>query len=133
MTRLPLVLAVAATVLAGCAKSSTTTTAPITPVVTVAGAWSGCLTAPASCSLSMTLTDSAETDSTGKIKGTGNWISPVTIVGTRIGATIDLHASQTGQTLGWEFTGTQSGSSLTGSMTGPSIGSNAQATFTRSP
>ena len=95
--------------------------------------WSGCLAAPASCSLSMTLTDSAVTDSAGTIKGTGNWISPVTILGTRTGSTVTLHASQTGQTLGWEFSGVLSSGSLTGNMTGPSINSSTQATFTRSP
>lgn len=132
MTRFALAFAGAASLLAGCAKS-TTTTAPVAVAVTAAGVWGGCLAAPASCSLSMTLTDSALTDSTGKVKGTGNWISPVTIVGTRTDSTVTLHASQTGQTLGWEFTGIVSGNSLTGSMTGPTINSSTQATFTRSP
>lgn len=130
--RFALALAVAASMLVGCAKSSTTT-APVTSTLRAAGVWSGCLAAPASCSLSMTLTDSAVTDSTGTIKGTGNWISPVTIVGTRTAFTVTLHASQTGQTLGWEFSGVLSSGSLAGNMTGPSINASTQATFTRSP
>lgn len=127
-----LALAVAVSVVSGC-KGSTTVTAPVTPAVTAAGTWTGCLATPASCSLSMTLADSALTDSTGTIKGTGSWISSVTILGTRKGTAISLHASQTGQTLGWEFSGVLSGSSLTGSMSGPSINSTTQTTFTRSP
>jgi hypothetical protein len=81
----------------------------------------------------MTLTDTAVTDSTGIVKGAGNWLSAVSIVGTRTGSSVTLHASQTGQTLGWEFTGIVSGSSLAGSMTGPTLNSSTQATFTRSP
>lgn len=131
MMRFALALAGAASLLAGCAKSSMTTTAPITSTVTAAGVWSGCLAA--SCSLSMTLTDTAVTDSTGIVKGAGNWLSAVSIVGTRTGSSVTLHASQTGQTLGWEFTGIVSGSSLAGSMTGPTLNSSTQATFTRSP
>lgn len=129
--RIAFALAGAAALLTGCAKSSKTTTAPVTSTVTAAGVWSGCL--GASCSLSMTLSDTAVTDSTGIVKGTGNWVSAVSIIGTRTGSSITLHASQTGQTLGWEFTGILSGTSLAGSMTGPTINSATQATFTRSP
>jgi hypothetical protein len=131
MKRLALVLAGAAVLLSGCAKSSLTTTAPVTSTVTAAGVWSGCLAA--SCSLSMTLTDSAVTDSTGIVRGAGNWISAVSIIGTRTGSSVTLHAAQTGQTLAWEFTGIVSGSSLAGNMTGPTLSSATQTTFTRSP
>jgi len=131
MTRFAFALVGTVSLLTGCSKSSITTTTPVTSTVTVAGVWSGCLAA--SCSLSMTLVDSAVTDSTGIVKGAGSWISAVSIVGTRTGSSVTLHASQTGQTLAWEFTGIVSGSSLAGSMTGPSLNSSTQATFTRSP
>jgi len=123
--------AVAVAMVSGCKKTSVAT-APVVATVNAAGSWSGCFSG-GSCSLSMTLADSAETDSTGALKGAGSWVTPVTVKGTRTDSAVTLHATDTGQTLGWSFLGVLAGNSLTGHMTGPSIDSTAQVTFTRSP
>lgn len=132
--RLVPVLVVAASMLGACKKSSTT--APIVTItVSATGSWSGCLVEPPVTCLpvTMVLTDSAVTDTTGTLRGTGNWSANVTITGVRIDSAVTLHATTVGVLQGYSFAGVIVGSSLAGSMTIPNNASSFQASFTRSP
>jgi hypothetical protein len=135
MIRSAAALTVAALVLAGCSKSTTTTAPAITDSFSVAGAWTGCLTEPGvQCSpLTMTLADSSLSDSTANITGTGNWGSSVAIKGKLFNSIVTLNATSPGVLQGWSFSGALSGSTVTGTMTVPDNASTFQAVFTKSP
>ena len=132
--RSALVIAVAVSMLAGCNKS--TVTAPTTTYsITLAGAWSGCITEPGvTCSpVTMTLTDSSLTDSSAAVAGTGNWGAAVTIHGKIVNSEASLDATTVGVLQGWSLSAVLSGNTLAGSMTMPGNASSYPATFTRAP
>src|SRR5262249_11144900 len=123
-------------IISGCGAKSTPVTAPvIVENFSIAGTWSGCIVEPhQSCvPVSMTLTDSALTDSTGKVAGSGNWGSTVAIKGKLVNAAATLDGNESGIVEGWAFSGTLSGSTLNGSMNVPGVDSAYAATFTRTP
>ena len=133
--RVALVFVVAVSLLAGCKKASVTTAPVIAADVSYAGVWSGCVTEPlVTCvPVTMTLTDSAVTDTSGTVTGTGNWGESVSIKGKFVNSTVSLDASTVGLLQGWSFAGILSGGSLSGSMSIPGNGSPYQAVFTKSP
>jgi hypothetical protein len=133
--RFVLLLALPAAMLAACKKSALVTAPGLADSVSVAGAWSGCIVEPpVTCSpISMTLSDSALTDTTANVTGSGSWGDAVAIKGKRVNANVVLDANATGVIQGWSFVGVVSNDSLTGTMTTPGNATAYQAGFSRSP
>ena len=119
-----------------CGKKAAAVTTPL-PVdsISVAGAWSGCITEPqVQCApVSMTLTDSSLTDSTAALTGSGNWGDNVVITGHAVNARVTLTGTTTAVLRSWTFVGTISGNSLSGNLAIPGVDSTYSTTFTRSP
>ncbi len=123
-------------VAAACGAKAAATTAPvIVDTFSIAGTWTGCLVEPqVPCTpISMPGADTAVTDATANVSGSGNWGQAVAIKGKLFEANVSLDATATGVAQGWSFTGAVAGASLTGNMTVPGKDSSFQANFTRSP
>lgn len=121
---------------AACGAKAKVATAPL-PMdsVSVAGAWSGCISEPhvACAPVSMTLTDSSLTDSTAALAGSGNWGDEVAITGQSADTRVTLTGTTVAVLQEWTFVGYVSGDSLTGNITIPGVDSTYATTFTRAP
>ena len=119
-----------------CGKKAAAVTTPLAiDSISVAGAWSGCITEPGvvCAPVSMTLTDSSLTDSTAALTGSGNWGDAVNITGHAVNARVTLTGTTIAVLQAWTFVGVVSGNTLTGNLAIPGVDSAFATTFTRSP